>query len=71
MIGHAARFLHTSKESIVDRAIRDYIEAHRVVINEGVRTALIDLGGNATSAVSEMTGLSPQRLAEVGGVTDD
>lgn len=71
MIGHAAHFLQTSKKDIVDLAIRDYTEAHRVEINEGVRTALVGLGENATSAVSEITGLAPQRLAEVGGVSDD
>jgi hypothetical protein len=47
-----------------------HTEAHRVEINEGVRTAFGRSGRNATSAMSEMTGLSPQRLAEVGGVTD-
>jgi predicted transcriptional regulator len=71
LIGHAAHFLYTSKKDIVDRAIRDYIEAHRAELNEGVRSVLAELGDNATSAVCAMTGLSTERLAELGGVPDD
>lgn len=71
LIGHAAHFLHTSKKDVVDRAVRDYVEAHRTELNAGIRAALSEMGGTSTSAVSAMTGLSPERLAELGGVPED
>lgn len=71
LIAHAAHFLHTSKKDVVDRAIRDYVEGHRDEINAGVRAALAQLDGTNTAAVSVMTGLSPERLNELGGVPED
>lgn len=71
MIAHAAHFLRTSKKDVVDRAVRDYVEANRDQINEGIRAALVQLDGTSTTAVSIMTGLSPERLEELGGVPDD
>jgi hypothetical protein len=70
LIAHAAHFLHTSKKDVVDRAVRDYVEAHRGEINEGIRAALTQLDGTNTTAVSAMTGLSVERLAELGGVPE-
>jgi hypothetical protein len=71
LISHAAHFLHTSKKDVVDRAVRDYVESHREEINSGVRVALDQLDGTSASAVSIMTGLSVERLNELGGVPDD
>ena len=71
LIAHAAHFLRTSKKDVVDRAVRDYVEANRDQINEGIRAALVQLDGTSTTAVSIMTGLSPERLEELGGVPDD
>ncbi len=71
LIAHAAHFLHTSKKEVVDRAIRDYVESHRDEINAGVRAALAQLDGTSTTAVSVMTGLSAERLNELGGVPED
>jgi predicted transcriptional regulator len=71
LIGHAAHFLHTSKKDVVDRAVRDYVEAHRAELNDGIRAAMSQLADTSTSAVSVMTGLSPERLDELGGVPED
>lgn len=71
LIAHAAHFLHTSKKDVVDRAVRDYVESHRDEINAGVRAALLQLDGTNTTAVSIMTGLSAERLDELGGVPED
>ena len=71
LIAHAAHFLHTSKKEVVDRAVRDYVEANRDQINDGIRAALAQLDGTNTTAVSIMTGLSPDRLTELGGVPED
>ena len=71
LISHAAHFLGATKKDIVDRAVREYIDANRDEINAGVRSALDALDGSNTSAVSLMTGLSPERLAELGGVPEN
>jgi hypothetical protein len=71
LIGHAAHFLHTSKKDVVDRAVRDYVEAHRDELNEGIRLAMSQLDGTSATAVSLMTGLSAERLADLGGVPQD
>lgn len=59
------------KKDVVDRAVRDYVESHRDEINAGVRAALLQLDGTNTTAVSIMTGLSAERLDELGGVPED
>jgi len=71
LISHAAHFLGATKKSIVDRAIREYVDRHRGEIDAGVRAALQKLDGTNESAVSLMTGLSKDRLAELGGVPED
>jgi predicted transcriptional regulator len=71
LISHAAHFLGATKKSIVDRAIREYVDRHRQEIDAGVRAALQKLDGTNESAVSLMTGLSKDRLEELGGVPED
>ena len=71
LISHAAHFLHTSKKDVVERAVRDYVESLRDEINAGVKAALMQLDGTSTTAVSVMTGLSAERLNELGGVPED
>ena len=70
LISHAAHFLGTTKKQIVDDAVREYVEAHRGDINAGIRTALSRLDGSNASAVSFLSGLSADRLEELGGVPE-
>lgn len=56
---------------MVDQAVREYVDRHRDEINVGVRDALMKLDGTNTSVVSAITGLSTERLAELGGVPED
>lgn len=71
LISQAAHFLGRSKKDVVDIAIREYVENHRDEINLGVRAALQQLDGSTASAVSLLTGLSADKLAELGGVRED
>jgi len=71
LISHAAHFLGATKKSVVDQAVREYVERHRVEIYSGVRDAPMKLDGSKTSLLSAMTGLSAERLAEFGGVDEE
>lgn len=69
-IADAAHFLGRTKKDIVDAAVRDYIDAHRDEINEGIRAALTRLDGSRASAVAQISGLSRDELNELGGVPE-
>lgn len=70
LISHAAHFMSRSKKDIVDAAVREYIEAHRAEINQGIADALAQLNGTEASAVAMMTGLSAEELDELGGFSE-
>ena len=40
LVSHAAHFMSRSKKDIVDAAVREYIDAHRAEINDGIKVAL-------------------------------
>lgn len=67
-IADAAHFLGRTKKDIVDAAVRDYVDAHREEINEGIRSSLSRLDGTRASVVSEISGLSRAQLDELGGM---
>jgi hypothetical protein len=71
LISHAAHFLGKAKKDVVDAAVREYITAHRDEINAGVRAALSQLDGSSESAVSLLTGVPVDQLAEYGGMPDE
>lgn len=66
LISHAAHFLGVTKKAVVDQAVREYVERHRAEIESGVRDALMKLDGSKSAALSAVTGLSVERLAELG-----
>ena len=69
-IADAAHFLGRTKKDIVDAAVRDYVDAHRDEINEGIRASLSRLDGTRASIVSEISGLSRDELDDLGGVPE-
>ena len=70
LISHAAHFLGRSKKDVVDVAVRDYVDAHRDEINEGIRAALGRLDGSNASVVSLISGVSRDELGNLGGVPE-
>jgi hypothetical protein len=68
LISHAAHFLGVAKKDVVDAAVREYIDAHRSEINDGVRAALSQLDGSSRSAVALLTDVSSDKLEDYGGV---
>lgn len=69
-ISDAAHFLGRTKKDIVDAAVRDYIDAHRAEINDGIRASLSRLDGTRASVITEITGLSRDELDDLGGVPE-
>lgn len=69
-IADAAHFLGRTKKDIVDAAVRDYVDAHRDEINASIAASLSRLDGTRAAVVSEITGLTKERLNELGGVPE-
>jgi hypothetical protein len=69
LVTQAAHFLGRSKKHVVDAAVREYIDHHRQEIYVGVKDALSRLDGSNKAAVSLLTGLSAERLDELGGIS--
>ena len=70
LVSHAAHFLSRPKKDIVDAAVREYIDAHRDEINDGIKAALSQLNGTDAAAVAAMTGLTADELADLGGLPE-
>jgi predicted transcriptional regulator len=70
LLSDAAHFLGRSKKDVVDVAVRDYVDAHRDEINEGIRAALGRLDGSNASVVSLISGMSRDELDDLGGVPE-
>jgi hypothetical protein len=64
----SAHFLGMTKKRFVSEAIAVYSETRRADIERGVREALGVLDGTLATAVSVHSGLSPERIAELGGL---
>ena len=64
---HGAHFLGMTKKQYVAEAVRAYTEARRVEIEKGARDALALLDGSRERAVEVLSGLSPERIEELGG----
>lgn len=70
LISHAAHFLGISKKDFVAEAVQAYLELRREEIRRGMLESMRLLDGSLTSAVSTLTGLSPERIEELGGTGD-
>lgn len=67
LISHAAHFLGVSKKDFVADAVRAYLEQQREEIRRGMAESMKLLDGSLASSVSMLTGLSPERIEELGG----
>ena len=70
LISQAAHFLGMTKKDFVAEATRAYLEQRREEIRHGMRESMKLLDGSLTASVSMLTGLSPERIEELGGVGD-
>ena len=71
IVSDAAHFLGRTKKDVVSDAVREYVEAHRDEIHEGIREAMGRLDGSNLAAVQLLTGFDEATLNELGGVPED
>lgn len=71
LISDAAHFLGRTKKDVVGEAMREYVDAHRDEINVAIKESMTRLDGSTESAVALLSGFSPEKLAELGGVPKD
>lgn len=70
LIAHGATALHMSQKDLLAAAVREYLGARRDLINAALRRTMEALDGTDTARVAVLTGLSPERLDELGGVDE-
>ncbi|GAA2081599.1 hypothetical protein [Actinomadura alba] len=70
LISPAAHFLGMTKKDFVTDAAKAYLEQRREEIRRGMIEAMKVLDGSLTSSVAMLTGLSPERIEQLGGVGD-
>ncbi|MFD3704241.1 hypothetical protein ACFWUP_13950 [Nocardia sp. NPDC058658] len=70
LISQAAHFLGMTKKDFVAEAVQTYLEQKREEIRHGMVESMKILDGSLTSSVAMLTGLTPARIDELGGVGD-
>jgi hypothetical protein len=70
LISQAAHFLGMSKKDFVTEAVKAYLEQRREQVRSGMIEAMRVLDGSLTASVAAVTGLSPERIEQLGGVGD-
>lgn len=70
LISQAAHFLGVTKKEFVANAVRNYLEQRREQIRQGMVESIKVLDGSLTGSVAMLTGLPPERIAELGGTGD-
>lgn len=71
LISHAAHFLGLTKKDLVAEAVRAYLAARHEELAQGVREAMQLLDGTTRSQLTLLTGISPERIDELGGMRDN
>ncbi|SEP91842.1 hypothetical protein SAMN05216188_101908 [Lentzea xinjiangensis] len=70
LIAHGATALHMSQKDLLAAAVREYLGARREEINAALRRTMETLDGTRSSQVAALTGMSKERLAELGGIRE-
>ncbi len=70
LIAHGATALHMSQKELLAAAVREYLSARREEINAALRHTMQMLDGTQSSQVAALTGMSKERLDELGGVRE-
>jgi len=70
LISQAAHFLGMSKKDLVAEAVQIYVEQRREEIRQGMVASMRVLDGSLSASVATLTGLSPERIEQLGGVGD-
>jgi uncharacterized protein (DUF1778 family) len=70
LISEAAHFLGMTKKDFVAEAAKAYLEQRREEVRRGMIESMKLLDGSLSSTVAMLTGLSPERIEELGGTGD-
>jgi hypothetical protein len=70
LVAHGATALHMTHKELVGEAVREYLANRRETINARLRAVMAQIDDTEASQVSALTGLSPERIAELGGVPE-
>lgn len=70
LITQAAHFLGMTKKDFVAEAAKAYLEQRHEEVRRGMIESMKVLDGSLTSSVALLTGLSPERIGQLGGVGD-
>ena len=70
LISQAAHFLGMAKKDLVAEAVQIYVEQRREEIRQGMVASMRVLDGSLSASVATLTGLSPERIEQLGGVGD-
>jgi hypothetical protein len=68
LLSETAHFLHKSKKDVLAEALREYVASQREQLHRSMIDTMRVLDGTDTARISLMTGLSPKRIAELGGI---
>ncbi|MCX4748857.1 hypothetical protein OG455_25640 [Kitasatospora sp. NBC_01287] len=71
LISDGAHFLGMTKKDLVAEAVRTYLELRREEVRASMMEKMRKLDGSLASSVSLLTGLSPERIEELGGTGGD
>lgn len=71
LISDGAHFLSMTKKDLVAEAVRAYLAQRRDELHSAMRESMAALDGSLASKVSLLTGLSRERLDELGGVVEE
>ncbi|WP_250291106.1 hypothetical protein [Frankia sp. CiP1_Cm_nod1] len=70
LISQAAHFLGMSKKDFVAEAVRTYLDQRREEVRRGMVASMKVLDGSLSAGVAALTGLSAERIEQLGGVGD-
>ncbi|MFI7134674.1 hypothetical protein ACIBQ1_54050 [Nonomuraea sp. NPDC050153] len=68
LISQAAHFLGMTKKDLVSEAVKGYLEQRREEIRKGMIESMKVLDGSLGSSVAALTGLSREKIDQLGGV---
>ncbi|SDF88582.1 hypothetical protein SAMN05216553_10419 [Lentzea fradiae] len=70
LIAHGATALHMSQKDLLAAAVREYLSARREEISAALQRTMAALDGTQAGQVAALTGMSKERLDELGGVRE-
>ncbi|HEV2638397.1 MAG TPA: hypothetical protein VGX23_24845 [Actinocrinis sp.] len=71
LITDGAHFLHMTKKDLVGAAVRMYLDTRREEMRQVMLEKLRKLDGSAEADVAMLTGVSRERIRQLGGIEEE